>query len=56
MKDCTYEKYALTIAIFPLKLVYRSAKFDTKFINFFARLFILFTVHRCTKLFGQKVK
>jgi len=33
---------ALLIAALPLSYVYQSAKFDTKFINFFARLFILF--------------
>jgi len=49
--------------MFFLNYAYRYAKFDAKFINFFARLFILFyrspmyeTVHRCTKLFRPKVK
>jgi len=39
-----------------LSYVYRSAKFDAKFFNFFARLFILFYRLPMYELFGPKVK
>jgi len=45
------------VFFFLLSYVYRSAKFDAKLFNFFARACLFyFTVHLCTKLFGPKVK
>jgi len=35
---------------FLLNYVYRSAKFDAKFFNFFARLFILFYSHQIPQM------